>query len=302
MSADRQIPTSLSTPPVNGGAALDDIQLELTTLYNSVALPLSNIGGTANAVTADVTPAMLAGLVDNMSFWFQPASTNTAAMTMAIGGTAAKSVVDSSGVAVRAGMLRASGKYLLHYDASLDVYIAANANQSIGKQSIFIRADQMVSRTTNGAANGTVETTTNKVMLATKDFDASTEEYVQFHMLAPKRWNEGTMTAKFIWKHAATTVNFGVVWGIQAVALSDAENLDTAFGVAVTVADTGGNTSFNYTTAESSAFTVGSTPAEGDWLVFQVYRKAADGADTLAIDAGLLGVMLYFTTDASNEA
>lgn len=302
MAADRQIPTSLSTPPVNGGAALDAIQEELATLYNSVILPLSNIAGTANAVTADVTPAMLAGLVDNMSFWFQPASTNTAAMTLAIGGTAAKNVVDSAGVAVRAGMIRANGKYLIHYDASLDVYVAANANQSIGKQSKFFRADQMVSRTTNGPSAGTVETPTNKVMLATKDFDASTEEYAQFHMLAPKNWNEGTMTAKFIWRHAATTTNFGVVWGIQAVALSDGENLDTAFGTAATITDTGGNTSFDYTTAETSAFTVGSTPVEGDWLVFQVYRKAADGSDTLAIDAGLLGVMLYFTTDASNEA
>ena len=38
----------------------------------------------------------------------------------------------------------------------------------------------MISRTTNGAGSTTAETTTNKINYASKDFDPSTQEYVQF--------------------------------------------------------------------------------------------------------------------------
>jgi hypothetical protein len=109
------------------------------------------------------------------------------------------------------------------------------------------------------------------------------------------------MTAQLVWKHAATATNFGVVWGIQAQALTDDDAMDTAFGTAVTVTDAGGTTNDIYKTAETSAFTLGGTPQEGDYIIFQIYRKAADAADTMTIDAGLLGARIFFTTNASNE-
>jgi hypothetical protein len=70
-------------------------------------------------------------------------------------------------------------------------------------QSIFIPASAMTARTTNGAAAGSTETTTNKVMLATLDYDASTIEYAQFQIGMPKSWNEGTVTFAPIWTAAA---------------------------------------------------------------------------------------------------
>ena len=49
--------------------------------------------------------------------------------------------------------------------------------------------------------------------------------------------------------------------------------------------------------------TVAGTPQAGDWVTFQVLRKADDGTnDTLAVDARLLGVRLYITTDAADDA
>jgi hypothetical protein len=87
-----------------------------------------------------------------------------------------------------------------------------------GLRQIPILAGAMTPRTTNGAAAGTTETTTNKVMLSTLDFDKDTDEFAQFFFPMPKSWNEGTITAQFRWT-ATTTGN--VVWGIQAVALSD---------------------------------------------------------------------------------
>ena len=174
--------------------------------------------------------------------------------------------------------------------------------KTVGTETIYVPAGAMVARTTNGAAAGTVETTTNKIMFSTLDFDTSTVEYAQFSIRMPKSWNEGTITARFTWSHASTTTNFGVVWYIQAVALSDDDAGDAAFGTAQGIADTGGTTNDIYVSSATPACTVGGSPAAEDWVVFQVYRQTADAADTLAIDARLHGVTLYITTDAATDA
>lgn len=161
----------------------------------------------------------------------------------------------------------------------------------------------MSPRTTNGAAVGQIETTTNKVMVRTLDFDASTIEYAQFSIRMPKSWNEGTVTFIPSWSHASTTTNFKASWGLQAVAISDDDTLDVAFGTGQTSNDTGGTTNDLYAGPESSAVTIAGTPAAEDLVIFQVYRKADDGTnDTLAIDARLHGVTIYITTDAENDA
>jgi hypothetical protein len=169
-----------------------------------------------------------------------------------------------------------------------------------GKQSIPVPAAAMTTRTTAGAAAGTTETATNRIMLITLDYDASTAEHGQFTIPAmPKSWNESTITMRFIW----TATNTGnVVWGVQAVALSDDDVADTAFGTAVTVTD--GVTAANdiMKSAETTAVTIGGTPAEGDMVVFQVYRDAANGSDTCTVDAKLIGVELFITTNAANDA
>lgn len=185
--------------------------------------------------------------------------------------------------------------------ATLGAAAAADV-MKMGAHTIWIPAGALASRTTNGAAAGSVETTTNKVMLKTLDFDTATSEYAQFAIQMPKSWNEGTITARFVWSHAATTTNFGVAWAMQAVALSDDDAADAAFGTAVLVTDTGGTTNDIYVTADTSAITVAGTPAAQDWVVFQVYRAVSDAGDTMAIDARLHGIQLFYTTDAANDA
>lgn len=171
-----------------------------------------------------------------------------------------------------------------------------------GVETIYVPAGAMVARTTNGAASGTVETTTNKVMLKTLDFDTSTQEFAQFSIRMPKSWNESTITAVFTWSHASTSTNFGVVWALEAVALSDDDASDTAFGTAQQIADTGGTTNDIYVTSATPAITIGNSPAAEDWVAYQVKRVPSDGSDTMAIDARLHGVTLYVTTDAANDA
>jgi hypothetical protein len=169
----------------------------------------------------------------------------------------------------------------------------------IGKNTIGIPAGAMWARTTNGAAAGTVELATNRVMVKSYDFDATTQEHIQFQFPAPKGSAETTLTAVFVWSHAATATNFGVRWGAQLLALGDNEAQDQAFGTGVEVTDTGGTTNNLYRSPETTAITPSNSFAEGDILTLQVYRAAANGADTMTIDARLQGVILFYTTNAN---
>lgn len=193
--------------------------------------------------------------------------------------------------------------YVASYDASAATSKKLLLNEiGAGKRTIAIPAGALTARTTNGAAAGTVETTTNKVMIKSLDYDTTTQEFAQFIIPAmPKSWDLGTITAKFEWSHAATTTNFGVVWAMECYAFSDTDALDTAFGTAQQIADTGGTTNANYITSETPAITIGGTPAAGDSVICQVKRVPADASDTMAIDARLMGVNVIYTTSVNTD-
>ncbi len=183
--------------------------------------------------------------------------------------------------------------------SQLAAILAGSAVDVKGKQTIWIPASAMIARTSNGPATGTAESATNKIMQATLDFDAAADEFAQFQIAMPKGWNESTVTAQFVWL-AGNTGN--VVWGCQGVCISDDDALDAAFGTAQTVTDGVTATSDVMISAETAAITLAGTPAAGDLAVFQVYRDADNGSDTLAVDAKLLGVRLFYTIDAATDA
>jgi hypothetical protein len=181
------------------------------------------------------------------------------------------------------------------------LFIPVGDAPTLGKQSIWMPASAMVPRTTNPPAAGTLEMTTNKNMVKTLDFDATTQEFAQFDIRMPKSWDEGTVSFVPVWSHAATATNFGVVWGLDAVAVSDDDALDVAFGTAQTSTKTGGTTNDVYQGPESAAITIAGTPAAGDLVMFRIHRDPANGSDTMAIDARLHGVLLLYTNDAWND-
>lgn len=141
---------------------------------------------------------------------------------------------------------------------------------------------------------------TNKNMLVTLDFDTTTQEFAQFQIAMPKSWDEGTLVAQFLW--TAGSGSGGVVWALEAVATGDDDAFDVAFGTAQTATDTFIVANDVHISPETSAMTVGGTPAEGDLVTFQVKRDVSDGSDTLAVDAQLIGVRLFYTTNAENDA
>ena len=160
---------------------------------------------------------------------------------------------------------------------------------------LFLSAAGMWPSTTNGcAANTQVELGTNDVDVYVLDFDATTQEYAQATLVMPSDWNAGTIMATFYWTHAATTTNFGVVWGCQGRSYANSDALDQALGTAQEIADTGGTTNDLYISSATSAITI-TGAAASELVQFRVYREATDGSDTMAIDARLLGVMISFT-------
>lgn len=177
------------------------------------------------------------------------------------------------------------------------------AASPIGRHSIPIMASAMSPSVSGGCAPLVgVATSANHPDLQTLDFDASAIEYAQFAIPMPKKWDGGTVTARFLWSHAATATNFGVVWALQAVAVGDDDTIDAAFGTAQSVTDTGGTTSDLYRSGETPAITVAGSPAAEDMVFFRVYRDATNGSDNLAIDARLHAVILYINTNAATDA
>lgn len=172
-----------------------------------------------------------------------------------------------------------------------------------GKQAIAINSAAIRPSFTGGCEFfSTIASSANQPDIGYLAFDPTTEEYAQFSIPMPKKWNAGTVTAQFRWSHASTTTNFGVVWSCQALAVSDDDAIAQNYGTAQTVTDTGGTTNDLYITSETSAITIAGTPAKSDTVFFRIARVAANGSDTLAIDARLHSVTIFVTTDADTDA
>lgn len=169
----------------------------------------------------------------------------------------------------------------------------------VGKQTVWIPAAAMTPRTTNGAAVGTTELATNDIMLSSLDFDTTTEEGAGFWISFPKSWNRGTVTFQCYW--TAASGSGGVAFGLAGYSFSDDDAMDTAVSGQQIVTDTLITANDMHISAESAAITIGGTPAVNDSVYFEITREVANGSDTLAVDGKLLGIRLFYTTNASTD-
>ena len=171
-----------------------------------------------------------------------------------------------------------------------------------GKETIWVPSSAMYGATTNGADAQQVETTATRPDMKVLDFDAGTDEFAQFSVAMPKSWNEGTITYQVYWSPGSTNTG-DCIFGLQAVACADNDTIDVAYGTAVNVTDPGiGTVEDQQISSESGAVTVAGSPAAGELTYFQLFRDANAGGDTFSADARVLGVKIFFTTDAANDA
>lgn len=134
-------------------------------------------------------------------------------------------------------------------------------------------------------------------------YDPTTLEDAHISLAMPKSWDKGSITARFCWSHPATTTNFAVAWTIYGKAYGDNEAIDGAsYGGGNLAIDTGGTTNNLYLSAETAAFTPAGSPADNDLMHFIIRRLATDAGDTLAVDAFLHTVEVFYTTNANTDA
>jgi hypothetical protein len=266
-------------------------------------IPAAQAGGTVDAITATFEPPITsAQMQDGTLVLVEAGGANaTTTPTLAVDGLTARTITKNGGQALVAGDIRAAGhKLLLCYDLSstrwelLNPYIApvdlssyATTASVVGQQTIWVPAGAMTPTTTNGAASGSLEMTTNDNMLKYLAFDATTREKAQFGIQMPKSWDEGTVIAQFVWTHPSTTTNFGVSWELAAVAYANDDAADAAFGTLQEIDDTGGTTHDIYISDETPEITVAGSPGAEEYVIFEVSRDPADGSDTMAVDARL---------------
>jgi hypothetical protein len=178
---------------------------------------------------------------------------------------------------------------------------ATGAIKIAGKETIWVPAAAMYGATTNGASLEQVETTAGRPDMKVLDFDPGTAEAAQFSVAFPKSWNEGTITYQVFWSPSNTNTG-NCLWTLFGVSVADNATIDVTYGTEQTITDAGhGTVEDQQVTSVSSALTVKDAAVDTQ-TYFQVQRNAASGSDTFTGDARLLGIKIFFTTDAANDA
>ena len=204
-----------------------------------------------------------------------------------------------------------SGSITITDGADGNINIAPNGNGVVqaggsavkvaGKETIWVPATAMYPNTTNGCADLAQVELGNGPEIKTLNFDKDSDEFAQFAVAFPKSWNEGTVTFQAYF--TADSTNTGTVsWGLSGVAIADNDSINTAFGtqVAPTAKAHSGTANDLDVTAESGAVTIAGSPSTDEEVFFQISRDVSE--DDLTADAKLLGIKLFFTTDAANDA
>ena len=204
-------------------------------------------------------------------------------------------------IVIAAGDLNYGGTAVTSTGAELNKLDGAGTLKEAGKETIWIPAVAMYPNTTNGCAALAQVELSNGPEIKTLDFDKDSDEFAQFAVAFPKSWNEGTVTFQSFF--TADSTNTGTTaWGLSGVSLADNDSCNTAFGtqvVATAKAHSGTANDLNVT-AESGAVTIAGSPSTDEQVFFQISRDVS--ADDLTADSKLLGIKLFFTTDAANDA
>lgn len=187
---------------------------------------------------------------------------------------------------------------------SAEVFITARAEDlGIGQHTIWVPAAAMEPAvTTAPASSNAIEIGTSLFAARTMDFATDADDFAYFSIQMPKSWDNGTLVAQFVWTRVGGTNN-GVSWGIAATALADADLLSTAFSAPVVVDDAHtGSSNQLAISPESSALTVAGSPADEEFVMFEISRDVSDANDTMTVDALLLGVKIHYAINAGNDS
>ena len=171
-----------------------------------------------------------------------------------------------------------------------------------GTHTIWVPAGAMRPTVSAGCAAITdVETTADRPDIQVLDFDGGSEEHAQFQVAFPKSWNAGTVTYRVFWTSTATDTD-AVIWTLEGVSVANDATIDVAYGTGVAVTDNNISDAEDcLVSATSSAVTIASA-ADDALTFFRIWRDADAGGDTMAEDARLIGVQIFYTVDAKDDS
>jgi len=115
---DRTIPNTdtVGPPGPSGGEFADKVAAEVQRIWDLVPNMLVNIGGSADAITAECDPPLISSYIHGQRFWLIPAANNTGPVTIDIDQRGQVDVVSYDGQQLQAGDLVAGEGTELVYD------------------------------------------------------------------------------------------------------------------------------------------------------------------------------------------
>src|SRR5690554_6533221 len=115
---DRTIPNTdtVGPPGPSGGEFANKVAAEVQRIWDLVPNMLVNIGGSADAITAECDPPLISSYIHGQRFWLIPAANNTGPVTIDIDERGQVDVVSYDGQQLQAGDLVAGEGTELVYD------------------------------------------------------------------------------------------------------------------------------------------------------------------------------------------
>ena len=309
--------TSATVQPLGDTAADDKAALGYTSVLGAILTGQGSTNDVTLVNDADATVLSIPTGTTNVDITgvatattFQPDGDTAADMTAAIGYTSVDGLIltgqgSTSDVVIKNdadGTVAsiATGTTVMNFASTPtagDVAIKV-----AGKESIWIPAAAMYPSTTNGCSDlDQVETTALRPDLKVLDFAADADDFAQFSIAFPKSWNEGTITYQPFWTVTGTNTG-NVVWQLGGIAVTSDATINTAFGtlVATTALAMASDRNDLMVSAESGAVTIAGSPSTDDVCFFQINNDTSASGQTGVVR--LLGIKIFFTTDAANDA
>ena len=291
-----------------GTASLEfkDAFFDGTVTADAFAGPLTgNVTGNASGTAATVTGAAQSNITSLGTL------TTLTVDNVIINGTTIGHTDDTDLLTVADGVLTVAGEVSMTTldiggtnvtatAAELNKLASAGTLKQAGLETIYVPAAAMYPNTTAGCAALAQVELSNGPELTCLDFDASSDEDAQFAVAFPKWWNEGTVTFQAFCT-VTGTITGTVAWGLSGVSFADNASINTAFGTnVVATAKAFSGTSNDMTVSATSGAVTLANAAADTMTYFQIMRDVS--ADDQSGDARLLGIKLFFTTDAANDA
>lgn len=179
----------------------------------------------------------------------------------------------------------------------------------VGKQAVWIPASAFISRSVGGAAALAQSAgASNQPDINYMSFDGGSPNVrtaAAFSWRMPKSWDKLPITAAITWRRASGTTAGNAVFGIRAASCDNDQNAAQNFGADATVttpASTVAATNIMLSGPTGSCQIGTGSPGTPEPLVFfEVFRDRTNIADTLQIDAWVLGVTLYINNTALTD-